>query len=63
VILDEATSRLDPDSEERIERAIDKLLAGRTAILIAHRLGTLERADEIVALDRGRIVEHSGVVS
>ncbi len=58
VILDEATSRLDPDSEERIERAIDKLLAGRTAILIAHRLGTLERADEIVVLERGRIVEH-----
>jgi ABC-type multidrug transport system fused ATPase/permease subunit len=58
VILDEATSRLDPVSEQRIERAVDTLLAGRSAILVAHRLGTLDRADEIVVLDRGRIVEH-----
>ncbi|MEQ4209820.1 ABC transporter ATP-binding protein [Actinopolymorpha sp. B9G3] len=57
VVLDEATSRLDPESEGRIERAVDKLLAGRTAILIAHRLGTLDRADEIVMLDAGRIIE------
>lgn len=57
VVLDEATSRLDPISEERIERAIDKLLAGRTAIVIAHRLGTLDRADEIVVLENGHIVE------
>lgn len=57
VILDEATSRLDPVSEERIERAVDTLLAGRTAILIAHRLGTLDRADQIVVLDRGQVVE------
>lgn len=59
VILDEATSRLDPVSEERIEQAVDKLLTGRTAILIAHRLGTLDRADEILLLDRGRVVEHA----
>jgi ABC-type multidrug transport system fused ATPase/permease subunit len=58
VILDEATSRLDPGSEARIERAVDRLLGGRTAILIAHRLGTLERADRILVLERGRIVEH-----
>lgn len=58
VVLDEATSRLDPLSEQRIERAIDKLLDGRTAIVIAHRLGTLHRADEIVVLDNGRIAEH-----
>lgn len=57
VILDEATSRLDPVSEGRIERAVEKLLAGRTALLIAHRLGTLDRADEIVMLDAGRIIE------
>ncbi|MEO3753262.1 ABC transporter ATP-binding protein [Streptomyces sp. B6B3] len=57
VILDEATSRLDPAGEERIERAVGRLLAGRTAILIAHRLGTLDRVDEILVLDRGRIVE------
>jgi ABC-type multidrug transport system fused ATPase/permease subunit len=58
VILDEATSRLDPASEARIERAVDRLLVGRTAILIAHRLGTLDRADRILVLERGRIVEH-----
>lgn len=58
VILDEATSRLDPVSQARVERAVDKLLEGRTAILIAHRLSTLDRAEEIVVLDRGRIVEH-----
>jgi len=58
VILDEATSRLDPVSEQLIEQAIDKLLAGRTAILIAHRLSTLDRADEIVVLERGHLVEH-----
>jgi ATP-binding cassette subfamily B protein len=58
VILDEATSRLDPVSEARIERAIDKLLEGRTAIIIAHRLGTLDRADEVVVLEAGRVVEH-----
>jgi ATP-binding cassette, subfamily B, bacterial len=57
VILDEATSRLDPASEAHIERAVDRLLAGRTAILIAHRLGTLDRADQILVLERGRIVE------
>jgi ATP-binding cassette, subfamily B, bacterial len=58
VILDEATSRLDPVSEARIERAVEKLLAGRTAVLIAHRLSTLDRVDEIVVLDQGRVVEH-----
>ncbi|MFE0155184.1 ABC transporter ATP-binding protein [Nonomuraea sp. NPDC059007] len=58
VILDEATSRLDPVSEARIERAVDTLIEGRTAILIAHRLATLDRADEIAVLSRGRIVEH-----
>jgi ATP-binding cassette subfamily B protein len=58
VVLDEATSRLDPASEARIERAVDRLLVGRTAILIAHRLGTLDRADRILVLEQGRIVEH-----
>jgi ABC-type multidrug transport system fused ATPase/permease subunit len=57
VILDEATSRLDPASEARIERAVDRLFAGRTAVVIAHRLGTLDRADRILLLERGRIVE------
>jgi ATP-binding cassette subfamily B protein len=58
VVLDEASSRLDPATERLIERAVDHLLAGRTGILIAHRLATLERADEILIVDKGRVVEH-----
>jgi len=58
LILDEATSRLDPLTEARIERATDLLLAGRTAIVIAHRLTTLARADEILVLEEGTIAEH-----
>ncbi|MGN6360587.1 MAG: ABC transporter ATP-binding protein [Thermomicrobiales bacterium] len=57
VILDEASSRLDPATETLLERAIDALLAGRTAIVIAHRLATVARADEIAILEGGRIVE------
>ncbi len=59
VILDEASSRLDPATEHLIERAVSKLLMGRTAIVIAHRLGTIQRADEILILDDGHILEHS----
>jgi ABC-type multidrug transport system fused ATPase/permease subunit len=58
VILDEASSRLDPATERLIERAVERLLTGRTAIVIAHRLRTVERADQIMILDQGRIVEH-----
>jgi ATP-binding cassette, subfamily B, bacterial len=58
VILDEASSRLDPATEARIEQAVDHLLAQRTGIIIAHRLSTVSRADEIVILDDGRIAEH-----
>ncbi|MCB9148743.1 MAG: ABC transporter ATP-binding protein [Caldilineaceae bacterium] len=58
VIMDEASSRLDPATEMLLERAIDKLLHNRTAILIAHRLGTVQRADEILILEQGRIIEH-----
>jgi ATP-binding cassette subfamily B protein len=58
VILDEASSRLDPATEQLIERAIDKLLKDRTAIIIAHRLGTLHRTGEIMILEDGRIIEH-----
>jgi ABC-type multidrug transport system fused ATPase/permease subunit len=58
VILDEASSRLDPATEALLERAIDKLLDGRTALIIAHRLGTVQRADEIMILANGRILEH-----
>lgn len=58
IILDEASSRLDPATEQRIERAIDRLLENRTAIIIAHRLETLHRADDVLILDSGRILEH-----
>ena len=58
VILDEASSRLDPATEQRLERAIDKLLRNRTAIIIAHRLGTVQRADEIMILESGRVMEY-----
>jgi ATP-binding cassette subfamily B protein len=58
VILDEASSRLDPATEAMIEHAVDALIQDRTAIIIAHRLGTVQRADEILILDEGRICEH-----
>ncbi|MEN8114694.1 MAG: ABC transporter ATP-binding protein [Actinomycetota bacterium] len=58
VVLDEASSRLDPATEALIERAVDHLLEDRTGIVIAHRLGTVTRADDILILDDGRVVEH-----
>jgi ATP-binding cassette subfamily B protein len=58
VILDEASSRLDPATERLIERAVSKLLEGRTALLIAHRLSTIERADDVLVLEDGRVAEH-----
>lgn len=57
VILDEASSRLDPATEQLIERAVDKLLSDRTGIIIAHRLATVTRADDVLILDEGRVVE------
>ncbi|MFE9792146.1 ABC transporter ATP-binding protein [Streptomyces goshikiensis] len=57
LVLDEATSNLDLQSETKIEQALDVLLEGRTAILIAHRLSTAMKADRIVVVDEGRIVE------
>jgi ATP-binding cassette subfamily B protein/ATP-binding cassette subfamily C protein len=57
VILDEASSRLDPTTEKLIERAVDRLLEGRTGVIIAHRLATVQRADKILILDKGRMVE------
>ena len=58
VILDEASSRLDPATEQLIERAVDRLLKDRTAIIIAHRLGTIQRTDEIMILDAGKVTEY-----
>jgi ATP-binding cassette, subfamily B, bacterial len=59
VILDEASSRLDPATEQLIERAVSKLLNGRTGIIIAHRLATIQRADEILILEDGQMLEHN----
>ncbi|SHJ91186.1 ATP-binding cassette, subfamily B [Hathewaya proteolytica DSM 3090] len=58
VILDEASSRLDPVTEGLMENALKKLLDGRTCIIIAHRLATVERADQIMVLSQGRVVEN-----
>ena len=57
VLLDEATASLDPENEVEVQRAINTLIAGRTVIVIAHRLKTICNADTIVVLDEGRIVE------
>ena len=58
VILDEASSRLDPATEQLVEHAVDALLSGRTGIVIAHRLATVLRADDILILENGEIVEY-----
>jgi len=58
VVLDEATSRLDPVTEARVAQATERLLAGRTAVIIAHRLATLDHVDEVIVVDHGRVVEH-----
>jgi ABC-type multidrug transport system fused ATPase/permease subunit len=58
VIMDEASSRLDPATEHLIERAVDKLLHNRSAIIIAHRLQTVQRADDILILDHGHVEEY-----
>ncbi|HCC94477.1 MAG TPA: antibiotic ABC transporter ATP-binding protein, partial [Flavobacteriaceae bacterium] len=57
LVLDEATSSIDTESEELIQKATDKLTQGRTSIIIAHRLATIQNADKIIVMDNGMIVE------
>jgi ABC-type multidrug transport system fused ATPase/permease subunit len=66
LVLDEATSAVDPQLEMRIGRALERLMSGRTSVTIAHRLSTAEAADEVVVVDKGRIVQrghHSVLVA
>lgn len=57
MVLDEATAHLDAESEARVQQALDLAAQGRTAIVIAHRLSTVRRADEICVLEKGRVTE------
>jgi ABC-type multidrug transport system fused ATPase/permease subunit len=63
VVLDEATSRLDPLTEQRLALAAERALRGRTVVIIAHRLATLDDVDEVLVLERGRVLEHAARAS
>jgi ABC-type multidrug transport system fused ATPase/permease subunit len=57
LILDEATSSVDPETESRIQESLERLLEGRTAVIVAHRLSTVRKVDRILVIDGGRIAE------
>ncbi len=57
VLLDEATASLDPENEVEVQKAISQLIAGRTVIVIAHRLKTIRDADQIIVLNEGKLAE------
>ena len=57
VILDEATANVDPENEDKLQKAMEELMRNKTIIMIAHRLKTVEHADQILVLDQGRIVQ------
>ena len=66
VVLDEATASIDPENEQLVQQALSELMRGKTVIVIAHRLATIEHADQILVLDKGRITQrgtHGQLVS
>ncbi len=58
LILDEATSSLDTESEQKVQKALERLMEGRTTIVIAHRLSTVLKATKIIVMSRGSIIQH-----